>query len=209
MLKVRLLDPIDENAAKLQLYNTALATAICTMTEDRITKENTDKHITLIKNLINKNHTSVMEHIVYTFEITNISRALLQELSRHRMASPTVQSTRWALNKFNAQTNIEELVYIPEEIEESDKALYINSIIQLLILRQSFVKKYSNDIAKYLTPECVYTKEILTINSRSLSNMFWLRTDKKALKEFQFLMREIYNILPESHKFIYEKAIHN
>ena len=23
------------------------------------------------------------------------------------------------------------------------------------------------------------------------------------------LMREIYNILPESHKFIYEKAIHN
>ncbi len=36
-------------------------------------------------------HASTLEHIVYNFYIAGISRALLQELARHRMASSVGQ----------------------------------------------------------------------------------------------------------------------
>jgi len=44
-------------------------------------------------------HDSVLEHIVLQFSIRNMSRGVLQELSRHRIGvSPTVQSTRYTMS---------------------------------------------------------------------------------------------------------------
>ena len=43
-------------------------------------------------------HGSVLEHINLSFFIKGISRAVLQELMRHRIASPTVKSTRYTLS---------------------------------------------------------------------------------------------------------------
>ena len=42
-------------------------------------------------------HDSVMEHINLTFNIVGISRGILQELVRHRIASYTVRSTRYTM----------------------------------------------------------------------------------------------------------------
>jgi len=44
-------------------------------------------------------HASVLEHISFNFYIKGISRCCLQELARHRMASLSVKSTRYTLNK--------------------------------------------------------------------------------------------------------------
>ena len=44
-------------------------------------------------------HKSVLEQLVYTFDISGVSRALLQELARHRMQSLTVKSTRYTLKE--------------------------------------------------------------------------------------------------------------
>ena len=37
----------------------------------------------LLKNIVSYGHTSVLEHIVFHFDIANVSRLLLQEFSRH------------------------------------------------------------------------------------------------------------------------------
>lgn len=58
-----------------------------------------ERDIKLIKSIIANNHTSTIEHISYNFKISGISRALLQELSRHRLASLSVRSTRYVLKK--------------------------------------------------------------------------------------------------------------
>jgi thymidylate synthase ThyX len=71
--------------------------------------------------------------------------------------------------------------------------------------RNIITEKYTNDIGKYLVMDNLYTKELITINARSLLNMFWLRTDPKALKEFRDIMKYIYKVLPECHKFIYKQ----
>ena len=44
-------------------------------------------------------HASTIEHLVYSFDIDGISRAVLQELARHRIASYTVKSTRYTLKE--------------------------------------------------------------------------------------------------------------
>lgn len=44
-------------------------------------------------------HASTIEHLSYSFDIDGISRACLQQLCRHRLASYTVQSTRYTLSK--------------------------------------------------------------------------------------------------------------
>lgn len=212
-IKVELFEPFSPEAARHQLYKTALAASTCTMTEERILPDDTEKHTSLIKQLLNRGHTSVLEHIVYTFRLSNITRALLQELSRHRMASPTVQSTRWALKKmFNLEEkDLEDFVYIPQELsdDESFSKAYDAVVREMLILRNRVAEKYGNDVAKYLTPECTYCREFLTINCRSLINMFALRSSPRALKEFQELMACIYLVIPAEHKFIYDKFYQN
>lgn len=44
-------------------------------------------------------HASTIEHLSYSFDIDGVSRACLQQLCRHRLASYTVQSTRYTLSK--------------------------------------------------------------------------------------------------------------
>ena len=59
-----------------------------------------EKDKDLIYRVGNKNkHSSTLEHLVYTFEIDGISRACLQELARHRIASLSVKSTRYTLKE--------------------------------------------------------------------------------------------------------------
>lgn len=57
-------------------------------------------------------HESCAEHIVFNFDITGISRAVLQELARHRIGSFTVESTRFCLKKIlhNYKKDVEETI---------------------------------------------------------------------------------------------------
>ena len=53
----------------------------------------------VLMRIINAGHESVLEHINLTYSIKGISRALLQELARHRHISLSVESTRHTLKK--------------------------------------------------------------------------------------------------------------
>lgn len=50
-----------------------------------------------------------IDHLYFTFEIEGISRACLQELARHRMASLSVKSTRYTLKELKVENNISNL----------------------------------------------------------------------------------------------------
>ena len=64
------------------------------------TEEN--KRLKRIKTVANQNkHASVIEHLVYSFDVDGVSRALLQELARHRHQNLTVRSTRYTLKCLN------------------------------------------------------------------------------------------------------------
>ena len=62
------------------------------------------KDLALIDRVGNKlKHASTLEPLQYIFDIDGISRACLQELARHRIASLTVKSTRYTLNELRSE----------------------------------------------------------------------------------------------------------
>lgn len=163
-----------------------------------------EKDIKLIKSIIANNHTSTIEHISYNFKISDISRALLQELARHRLASLSVRSTRYTLRELKGKSPDElkeYLVKINDIIDEYNRCRLQG--IQTLITSSSF----SNDELKYLLPEAFKTELMLTINARSLRNLLELRLSSRALKEFRELAKALYSQLPEPHRILFDDIV--
>ncbi len=155
-------------------------------------------------------HASTLEHLVYTFYIQGISRALLQELARHRIASLSVKSTRYTLKELK---NIEP--FKEDDFEGASRFIVLTgnemvdrASIQALNNLQAILKEgISNDIAKYCLPECYKTELTWTINARSLQNFLALRSDKSALWEIRKLALKIFEALPSDHRYLFEPFI--
>ena len=155
-------------------------------------------------------HASTLEHLVYTFYIQGISRALLQELARHRMASLSVKSTRYTLKELKNAKPFDE-----EDFEGASKYIVLTgnemvdraSIKALNELQKILQAGISNDIAKYCLPECYKTELTWTINARSLQNFLALRSSKSALWEIRNLAFAIFEALPEDHKYLFEDYV--
>lgn len=173
-----------------------------------------EKDKELIHRVGNKNkHSSTLEHLVYNFEIKGVSRALLQELARHRIASPTVKSTRYTLKELKTEecfTDCDDEGYLRASkyivFTEDD---FVNEMIvkNLENLRTIIKAGIANDLVKYALPEAYKTELSWTINARSLQNFLSLRTNKAALWEIKDLANEIFNKLPEEHKYLFEEFI--
>ena len=155
-------------------------------------------------------HASTLEHLHYNFYLEGISRALLQELARHRMASLSVKSTRYTLKELKDESpfSIEDrqraskyLVYTDVDIVDE------MSIKALENLRQVLASGVSNDRAKFCLPESYKTELTWSINARSLQNFLSLRSDKAALWEIRDLAHAIYASLPEDHKYLFDEYV--
>ena len=166
-----------------------LAARTCTATTDKMSDTWMDCEAFLMK-LVEQGHMSVFEHVNYTFSIKGVSRALLQELARHRHISLSVESTRWALKRIMASNP--EMV-LPKSIER----VYVD--LQMEWIKTFLKEGIPNDEMKYLIPECLPTNLVLTLNLRELIHIYRLRTSMRALKEFHDLMIDIAQCLPPSH----------
>ena len=164
-----------------------------------------EKDLALIDRVGNKfKHASTLEHITYNFYIQGISRALLQELARHRIASLSVKSTRYTLKELKECDIIDYkkfLVFTGNEIVDNASKTALDNL-------QNVLKAgISNDIAKYCLPESYKTELTWTINARSLQNFLHLRSSKDAFWEIRNLANGIYEALPEEHKYLFEDHI--
>ncbi|PAF46387.1 FAD-dependent thymidylate synthase [Helicobacter sp. 12S02634-8] len=172
------------------------------------------KDLDLIDRVGNKfKHASTLEHLYYNFYIQGISRACLQELARHRMASYSVKSSRYTLKEIKHEASFlpinaanlmraqKYLVFTPDE------RVNIASVQALEHLRELLCAPIGNDIAKYAMPESYKTELHWSINARSLQNFLELRTSRAALWEIQKLAHAIFEALPQEHHFIFEAKI--
>ncbi|MEJ1487196.1 MAG: FAD-dependent thymidylate synthase [Candidatus Sedimenticola sp. (ex Thyasira tokunagai)] len=157
-------------------------------------------------------HSSTLEHLVYTFYIQGISRALLQELARHRIASLSVKSTRYTLKELKDAKPMDP--YNNEDVGEYC-VLTGNSEVDLAVgialqnLQRLIRTGVPNDIAKFAVPDAYKTELTWTINARSLQNFLSLRTAPSAMWEIRLLAYDIFDALPEDHKYLYAECVHN
>lgn len=166
-----------------------------------------DIDIALIDKVGNQlKHSSTLEHITYNFYIDGISRACLQEVARHRIASYSVKSSRFTLGELKKENS-----FNLEDKERANKYIVLtgnedvdnNSIKALENLRILLVNGIKNDLAKYVMPECYKTSLTWSINARSLQNFIHLRSSPKALKEIQDLAKSILAAIPKEHIFLF------
>jgi thymidylate synthase (FAD) len=180
-----------------------------------------DKMCERMERVANKNkHASTIEHLVYSFDINGISRACLQELARHRIASYSVKSTRYTLKELKKEKSFAAMynsdIKNTDEFKRASKYLVFPSdnvmIIHSLLLTIDYLRGVikdgiDNDVAKYCLPEAYKTSLVMTINARSLQNFLALRSSKDALWEIRDLANAMYKTIPNSHKFLFEEFL--
>ena len=159
-------------------------------------------------------HASTVEHISYSLDIDGISRSCLIELSRHRIASYTVKSSRYTLQELKKEQPFDIVRIANDGVRASkyivltgDEAVDNMSILALENVRRMVQEGKPNDVSKYCMPESFKTSLVMTINARSLQNFLELRSSKHALWEIQLLAKAIYTALPDDHKFLYDNII--
>ena len=149
-----------------------------------------EKDLALLKKIIDSKHESVLEHMVFTFKITDISRACLQELARHRIASYSVKSTRYTLKELRDTPDDELEKFLIDDIEAIVKYSSIESLKKIKMMLN--MPNPDMDKIKYALPECYKTELVWTINLRSLRNFLKLRLSLKAHQEIRKLANRIY-----------------
>lgn len=171
-----------------------------------------EKDVELIERVGNKfKHASTLEHLSYNFYIQGISRALLQELARHRVASLSVKSTRYTLKELKKEFKFElgdferAARFIVLTGDETVDNASIKALENLRGILANTTK--SLDIVKYCLPECYKTELTWSVNARSLQNFLSLRSSKSALWEIRNLSIKLYESLPQEHKFIFEDHV--
>lgn len=193
-----------------------------------------DSYLERIKNA---GHESVLEHIVLSFHVFGASRALLQQLARHRHISLSVESTRTCLpaqlnrdNKIISRafenaisyniTNAFAMIGLDPNIELDEDmqqqfydiceycAKYINTLRAFCKdMQGKLSNKYLGDMIKYFIPECYPTQFVMTLNLRELRHILKLRTSSAALFEFQQLAVALYRALPESLNYLLDDCL--
>lgn len=177
----------------------------------------TEKIEAFIKKLTALGHESPLEHITFTFAVEGVSRALLAQLTRHRMASYSVKSQRYV-----EEANYEYIT--PPEIAENPdaKALYDETMAQIGeayekltdVLYQKHVqtmdeksaRKKAIEDARFVLPNACETKLIMTFNARSLLNFFQHRCCNRAQWEIRQMADMMLDICKEVAPNVFAKA---
>lgn len=130
-------------------------------------------------------HESVLEHAVYTFQIEGVSRVLLAQLTRHRIASFSVQSQRYCGANLDTVT--------PDSMAREE---LVDDLVELKRKVQDLYEKavslgVPEEDARYYTLQGGKTQLIMTMNARELRHFFSLRCCNRA----QWEIRELADIM--------------
>lgn len=156
------------------------AAAICTDSE---------KYESALKHAVASGHTSVLEHAVFTFQVEGLSRAALAQLTRHRLASFDVQSQRYV------KLSNPDLVIPPSVMKSALGDEAVQCMIDSMEMYQKLLDAgVPAEDARYVTPQAVPTKLMMTMNARELLHFFSLRTCNRAQWEIRQMADEMLRI---------------
>ena len=171
-------------------------------------------------------HESPIEHASFTFGIEGVSRSLLAQITRHRLASYSVQSQRYVKESSFEFVVPPEIAAMPEARREFLMAMeedqrHYEKLSELLQrkheteflaeglcekeARRKAEKKAIED-ARFVLPNACATKLICTMNARSLINFFTHRCCNRAQWEIRELAVEMLKLVREAAPNMFRKA---
>ena len=150
-----------------------------------------------VRSIIKRGHESVLEHVQLTFHIV-CDRAIMAELTRHRHASFTVESTRYI--KYDELTVISPF----KNDVVGDSFLFADISIAEKEYRDWFQSGATPEQARAVLPLCLATELYMTANLRELRHILKLRTDKAAHPQMRQVAGQILEILRDKLPVIVE-----
>ncbi|MDR2708588.1 MAG: FAD-dependent thymidylate synthase [Elusimicrobiota bacterium] len=156
----------------------------------------------LLKYVIASGHHSILEHANFTFSISHVSRALLAQMTRHRLASFSVQSQRYV------KASVPEFV-VPPSIASDEKILkkynsFILNAYQVYaeLLEAGIIK----EDARFVLPNAVATNIIVSMNARELRHFFAIRCCRRSQWEIRDLAWHMLKLAKEIAPILFEDA---
>lgn len=207
-------------AAKLCYSKSTIDTLMDGLTEDKVAE--------FLERLGDLGHQSPIEHASFTFGVEGVSRSLLAQLTRHRIASFSVQSQRYC-DLSDAEFVIPSGVLDDSEASEVFRQTtqtietgykHLHKILEdkyteeLLISDPRLTEKkarakatkMANEDARAVLPNACTTKLIMTMNARSLNNFFRLRCCNRAQTEIRELATEMLKLVYPVAPHLFAKA---
>lgn len=166
-----------------------------------------------IEKLLDMNHLSPIEHISFTFGVEGVSRSLLAQITRHRIASFSVKSQRYVSAEseqgdcFNyiIPPNIEALG--DEAIQKfNEQMLTIQAWYDEWLAKLGDKGEKSNEDARFILPNACETKMIVTMNARELLHFFKLRCCNRAQWEIRELAIAMQSLCKKAAPHIFNNA---
>lgn len=135
---------------------------------------------------MNGGHESVLEHVSFTFLIEDVSRVLLAQMTRHRLASYSVQSQRYC-----GADPMD--VVIPQTIIDKRFAGSIKALLRHAddVYKAMVMEGVPEEDARYFTFQAGKTRKMVTMNARELRHFFSLRCCERAQWEIRQLAEEM------------------
>ena len=208
-------------ASAKMCYSAADADALL----EGLTPEKTEKFLQMLTDM---GHESPIEHATFTFAVEGVSRSLLAQITRHRIASYSVQSQRYVKIKEGTFSFV-----TPPEIEKDPAAMetyqsFMQNCYQTyLTLADSLQERHMKELteagvpekaarrqaekmaiedARYVLPNACETKLMVTMNARSLYNFFRLRCCNRAQWEIRELAWQMLKLCREVSPTLFAKA---
>jgi len=169
---------------------------------------------TWVERLIRMGHLSPLEHAVFTYGIEGVSRSLLAQITRHRIASFSVRSQRYVGEKGETQPDGVFSYIIPPAIQALGPSYVAEYRAQMETVQQWYdfwVRALGGDRttyedARYVLPNAAATSLVVTMNARELRHFFRLRLCLRAQWEIRELAERMLELAREAAGSLFHGA---
>ena len=167
-----------------------------------------------LQKLVDMGHLSPIEHASFTFGAEGVSRSLLAQITRHRIASFSVKSQRYVgMQSSDARQTFGYVVpqgvraLGPEAVAEFEAQM-----AQIQGWYDGWVEKLGTkgengfEDARFVLPNAAETKMIFTMNARELHHFFTIRCCYRAQWEIRELAWQMLALVKKEAPGLFAKA---
>src|SRR3954467_9480214 len=169
----------------------------------------TAKQQDLVRRVIESGHGSTIEHVVFTFAISGVTRTLSHQLVRHRAGVAFDQQSQRYLN-------YKQPAYmVPGSIADADDTIrdrFLDEMQGSLSFYEEMLEAgIPGEDARFVMPNATRTNLVMTANLRALIHMSGLRLCTMAQWEirrlFQLIRQQIFTVSPFLGSFLAPKCV--
>ena len=161
------------------------------------------KNENFVRNLIKVQHLGVLEHINFTFHVSEISRCLTHQLVRHRIGFSYLQ-----MSNRHAKPDMNDFV-IPKHKNPDVEAVFKTNLYEAYNNYCHLIDELGVPIedARYVLPPAFFTHISFTVNARSLRHFLELRLAKGAQWEIRELACKLFDEVYKWYPILFEDLL--